>query len=106
MAATTLEIFQMCAIYQSLWVRKLIGKPAFLTIADCESDARRIHLPASIGYTQQSVPNPDGLVLVRYFYRILNLLKFNRVYASAKHDFARLSRRQLWSAHLFSFGHT
>ena len=25
------------------WVRKLIGKPAFLTIADCESEARRIH---------------------------------------------------------------
>jgi len=24
-------------------VRKLIGKPAFLTIADCESEARRIH---------------------------------------------------------------
>src|SRR5258706_3992785 len=33
----------MYAIYQSLWVRKLIGKPAFLTIADCESEVRRIH---------------------------------------------------------------
>src|SRR5712671_3473878 len=29
----------------SSWVRKLIGKPAFLTIADCESEARRIHSP-------------------------------------------------------------
>ena len=27
-----------------VWVRKLIGKPAFLTIADCESEARRIQL--------------------------------------------------------------
>ena len=26
------------------WVRKLTGKPAFLTIADCESEARRIHI--------------------------------------------------------------
>src|SRR5437899_1865018 len=29
-----------------IWVRKLIGKPAFLTIADCESEARRIHYAA------------------------------------------------------------
>jgi IS1 family transposase len=34
----------MRAIFKSLWVRKLIGKPAFLTIADCESEARRIQL--------------------------------------------------------------
>src|ERR1043165_2588553 len=27
-----------------VWVRKLIGKPAFLTIPDCESEARRIQL--------------------------------------------------------------
>jgi hypothetical protein len=26
------------------WVRKLMGKPAFFTIADCESEARRIHI--------------------------------------------------------------
>jgi len=35
----------MRAIFQSLWVRKLTGKPVALTIADCESDARRIQLP-------------------------------------------------------------
>lgn len=34
----------MCAIFKSIWVRKLTGKPAFLTIADSESEARRIHL--------------------------------------------------------------
>src|SRR6266478_3372050 len=32
----------MCAIIQLLWVRKLTGKPALPTIADCESEARRI----------------------------------------------------------------
>ena len=35
-------ISKMCAIFQLLWVRNLIGKPASLTIADCESEARRI----------------------------------------------------------------
>ena len=34
---------EISAIFQSLWVRKLIGKPAFPTIAECESEARRIH---------------------------------------------------------------
>jgi hypothetical protein len=29
------------------WVRKLTGKPAFLTIADCESEARRIQFQAA-----------------------------------------------------------
>jgi len=38
-----IDIWKMRAIFQSFWVRKLIGKPAFLTIADCESEARRIH---------------------------------------------------------------
>ena len=33
----------MRAIFPSPWVRKLTGKPVFLTIADCESEARRIH---------------------------------------------------------------
>ena len=33
----------MCVTLQ-IRVRKLTGKPAFLTIADCESEARRIHL--------------------------------------------------------------
>jgi hypothetical protein len=33
----------MYAIFQSLRVRKLTGKPVFLTIADCESEARRIY---------------------------------------------------------------
>lgn len=32
----------MCVIFQPSWVRKFIGKPAFLTIADCEFKARRI----------------------------------------------------------------
>lgn len=42
-------------------VRKLIGKPAFLTIADCESEARRIHLTDRVsGHHQQRVPQPDG----------------------------------------------
>ena len=31
----------------SSWVRKLTGKPAFLTIADCESEARRIQFYAA-----------------------------------------------------------
>jgi len=34
----------MCAIFQFSWVRKLTGKPAFLTIADSESETPRIHL--------------------------------------------------------------
>ena len=37
-------------IYASVlpsWVRKLTGKPAFLTIADCESEARRIQFYAA-----------------------------------------------------------
>jgi hypothetical protein len=33
----------MRAIFQSFRVRKLTGKPAFLTIADCESETRRIY---------------------------------------------------------------
>ena len=34
----------MRAIFRNrFWVRKLTGKPAFLTIADCESETRRIH---------------------------------------------------------------
>ena len=32
----------MCMIFQSIRVCKLTGKPAFLTIADCEFKARRI----------------------------------------------------------------
>jgi len=32
----------MYAKFQSFWVRKLTGKPAFLTIADSESEAPRI----------------------------------------------------------------
>jgi hypothetical protein len=32
----------------SLLVRKLTGKPAFLTIADCESEARRIQNQAAM----------------------------------------------------------
>ena len=35
---------ETCAIFPSLRVRKLTGKPAFLTIADCESEARRIQI--------------------------------------------------------------
>jgi IS1 family transposase/uncharacterized protein YerC len=35
-------------------VRKLTGKPAFLTIADCESEARRIHL----SYDEDVLPVP------------------------------------------------
>jgi hypothetical protein len=33
---------KICAIFSALRVRKLIGKPAFPTIADCEFKARRI----------------------------------------------------------------
>jgi hypothetical protein len=32
-------------MFQLLRVRKLTGKPAFLTIADCESETRRIQNP-------------------------------------------------------------
>lgn len=41
------DIAKMRAIFNPLWVRKLIGKPAFLTIADCESEARRIQFHAA-----------------------------------------------------------
>jgi IS1 family transposase len=40
----------MCAILHSVRVRKLTGKPAFLTIADSESEAPRIHLIEHEGY--------------------------------------------------------
>jgi hypothetical protein len=39
----------MYAIFKLFWVRKLIGKPALLTIADCESEARRIQFDYGIG---------------------------------------------------------
>jgi IS1 family transposase len=42
--APEFDILKMCAIFQSLRVRKLTGKPAFLTIADWESETPRIHL--------------------------------------------------------------
>jgi hypothetical protein len=42
-----LEGAKTCAIFTSHWVRKLTGKPAFLTIADCESEARRIQFQAA-----------------------------------------------------------
>jgi hypothetical protein len=38
----------MYAIFQSLTVRKLTGKPAFLTIADSESEAPRIQFTAYV----------------------------------------------------------
>jgi hypothetical protein len=37
-------IAKMRANFKPVWVRKLMGKPVFLTIADCESEARRIQL--------------------------------------------------------------
>jgi hypothetical protein len=94
----------MCIIFQS-HVRKLTGKPAFLTIADCESEARRIHL-TGVRHRQQRIPNPHRLVLVRRFDRSLNRFVFNLVYASAQHDSPNLGRRQLGAAHLFYFCHT
>jgi hypothetical protein len=36
----------MCATFSSLRVRKLTGKPAFLTIADSESEAPRMQFQA------------------------------------------------------------
>jgi hypothetical protein len=39
---TVIDIFKKRASFQPSWVRKLTGKPVALTIADCESDARRI----------------------------------------------------------------
>lgn len=58
------------AIFHPLWVRKLTGKPAFFTSADCESEARRIHsdydadLPALARSSnavriQSDLPSPD-----------------------------------------------
>ena len=43
MIMNAFDIHKMHVIFRSR-VRKLTGKPAFLTIADCESEARRIHL--------------------------------------------------------------
>ena len=38
-----IEAVTLCFTFLCYWVRKLTGKPASLTIADCEFDARRIH---------------------------------------------------------------
>ena len=98
----------MCAILQPIRVRKLTGKPAFLTIADCESEARRIHSlsPAGIRHGQDSIPQPNGFILVSRLNRLLNGLELNLVYASAQHDFAGLSTWQFGPPHLFAFCHT
>ena len=45
---TPLAFHRIRCILRSHWVRKLIGKPAFLTIADCESEARRIQSHAAV----------------------------------------------------------
>ncbi len=55
----------MRAILQSLWVRKLIGKPAFLTIADCESEARRIQFQAAAFSSKASRIQSDLDALAR-----------------------------------------
>jgi len=58
-------------IFESLWVRKLTGKPAFLTIADSESEAPRIHSTdyeagfASSSRRKQRFPYPIGLAQFR-----------------------------------------
>jgi IS1 family transposase len=44
----------MRATFKSFWVRKLTGKPAFLTIADSESEARRIHFARFTPYVADS----------------------------------------------------
>ena len=64
----------MSAIFQ-IRVRKLTGKPAFLTIADCESEARRIHLgydadlsplvaESKVFRIQSDLPIPERLAAV------------------------------------------
>ena len=64
----------MRAMVQSFRVRKLTGKPAFLTIADCESEARRIHLGRTLFRAgQQRLPNPLRLALWGIFNGRFNL---------------------------------
>jgi len=96
----------MRASLQSIWVRKLIGKPAFLTIADCESEARRIHLSASVRHLEQGVSQPNRFVLVSGLNRLPNNLVLNCIYAGAQHDASSLRTGQFWASYLFSFCHT
>src|SRR5437660_12785210 len=97
---------KMRAIFQSLWVHKLIGKPAFLTIADCESEARRIHLSTVVRHLEQGVSQPNCFILISSLNRFLNSLVLRPVYAVAKHTATCLRRRQFRAPHLFSFCHT
>lgn len=89
----------------SKWVRKLIGKPAFLTIADCESEARRIHSSCR-SHFQQCIAQPHGLVFCGRLYRFHNGPCLNLVYASAQHDGPSLFLGQFGPPHLFTFCHT
>lgn len=94
------------AMFYPLWVRKLIGKPAFLTIADCESEARRIHLSAAVRHLEQGVSQPNRFILVSGLNRFPNNLVFNCIYAGAQHDASSLRTGQFWASNLFSFCHT
>src|SRR5437867_268678 len=99
------DVFEMCVIFHPVWVRKLTGKPAFLTIADCESEARRIHL-TGVGDRQNGVPKPNGFIFISGFNRLLNGSVFRLIDTSAQHYLARFSRRQFRASNLFSFCHT
>jgi hypothetical protein len=87
-------------------VRKLIGKPAFLTIADCEPEARHIHLSGSLSNSQQGIAQPYSFVLIGCLNRILNDLVLYRINAGAQHDAPRLALWEFRTANLFSFCHT
>jgi len=88
------------------WLRKLIGKPAFLTIADCEPEARRIHLSAAVRHLEQGVSQPNRFILVSGLNRFLNSLVFHLVYASTQHDAPGLRPRKFRASYLSSFCHT
>src|SRR5438874_7111273 len=53
-------------IFKASWLRKLIGKPAFLTIADCESEARRIQFQAAAFSSSASRIHSDFDALARF----------------------------------------
>jgi hypothetical protein len=85
------DILKMCADFHSLRVRKLTGKPAFLTIADSESEAPRIQFIDYLDCVpeparKQRLPYPVRIGLATGACRLFGLLGFWR----------RKSRRKLF----------
>ncbi len=86
---------RMCAFPR---VRKLIGKPALPTIADCESEARRIQSPDA---GEHCVAYPDCLFLSDILGGLLNASHFVRRESGSENYAAAFAFRNGRSA---SFG--